>query len=260
MAKRKKATKHFVERELHGDEKDCPFTFGPREKVASRYSKTGLTFVRSQHLEDVLFEDCKFVGASLVTFGSAEHRSTVRRAGMKRCTVNSFSAVGAVLEDVVIEGLRVSVHPVRIDGCALTRCVIAGDCGRFLLSPNVRSGSSPEDAARNASFAAANAEFYKSVDWALDISQAKVACFEIRGAIPPHLILRNPDEQFLMTREVALSGKWKKQKPPSATTIGIDMFTEAGGDVELFVCARRSTGFKEEVEFFQRLKAKWLVT
>lgn len=245
---------------MDDDDKKCPYTYGPRERVANSYSKSGYGFVRSQHLEDVQFDDCQFVGAGLATYGSPQQRSSARRVRLNRCSVNSFYAMGVILEDIVVDGLRVSVHPVSIKGCALRHVVLSGVCGRFLLSPDVRSGSTPEDTTRNAAFAQANAEYYKTVDWALDLSQAKVACFEIRGAIPPHLIIRNPDEQFLMTREVALSGKWKKHKPPGATTIGIDMFIEAGGDVELFVCASRSSGFKEEVEFFHRLKAKGLVT
>lgn len=261
MAKRaKKVCKHFVDRELHGDEKDCPFTYGSRERIASRYSKSGYCFVRSAHLEDVRFENCRIEGAGMVTYGSAADRSTMRRVHLSRCSVNRFLAAGVVFEDVVIDGLKASVHPIALNGCALNRCILRGDCGRFLLWPDVVSRGSPEAPARNPPFAASNAEFYKSVEWALDLSQAKVACFEIRGAIPPHLIRRNPDEQFLMTREAALSGKWKKHKPPGATSIGIDMFLDAGGDVELFVCGRRSKGFQEEVEYFQRLKAKGLVT
>ena len=261
MPKRGKQVTHFVDREMHDDDKRCPYTYGPRERIASRYAKSGYCFVRSQHLEDIQFDDCKFVGANLVTYGSPQHRSSARRVRLNRCSVNSFSAKGAILEDIVVDGLRVSVHPFRIDGCALRHVVLSGVGGRFLLSPEIDFfGDTPETVASNAAFAQANAEYYKSVDWALDISKAKVACFEIRGAIPPHLIIRNPDEQFLMSREVALSGKWKKYKPPGATTIGIDMFIEAGGDVELFVCGSRSTSFKEEVEYFQRLKAKGLVS
>lgn len=258
MAKSSKR-RRFADCEV--DEDQCPFALGPKERVPDRYAQSGYSYTRSCHLDDVEFDNCTFIGESLVTRGSSEHRSTARRVRMTNVKVNVLDVIGAVLDEVFVEGLRASVHPIRVNGCALRHVVLSGVCGRFLLSPDVRLlASTSEDLARNAAFTAANIEYYRNVDWALDLSQAKVACFENRGAIPAHLIRRNPNEQFLMTREVAASGKWKKFEPPSATAIGISMFESTGGDVELFVAASRSKGFKEEVEFFHRLKANGLVS
>jgi hypothetical protein len=54
----------------------------------------------------------------------------------------------------------------------------------------------------------ANANFYDRVAWALDISEGEFKELDIRG-IPAHLIRRDPETQFVLTREKALQGRWR---------------------------------------------------
>ncbi len=58
-------------------------------------------------------------------------------------------------------------------------------------------------------FDEANAQYYETVDWALDISEARFYECDIRG-IPARLIRRDPETQVVVTREKALMGKWKE--------------------------------------------------
>ena len=57
-------------------------------------------------------------------------------------------------------------------------------------------------------FRAANAEYYRHVDWALDISQGEFKELDIRD-VPVRLIRRDPETQFIVKREVALRGHWR---------------------------------------------------
>ena len=57
-------------------------------------------------------------------------------------------------------------------------------------------------------FDESNAEYYRNVEWALDISQAEFEELCLRG-FPVHLIRRDPETQIVMTREKALKGGWK---------------------------------------------------
>jgi hypothetical protein len=138
--------------------------------------------------------------------------------------------------------------------------VVKGQLGSFLINRNI--DILQQDADRNAAFVKANDEFYESVDRALDISEAKAACIEIRGSVPARLIRRNPDEQFVLTREMAASGDWRGVEGCDGTTfrIGVQVFLDSGTSDTVVVANKRSKSYKAELEFFQRLKDAGLLT
>ena len=53
-------------------------------------------------------------------------------------------------------------------------------------------------------FEKANAEYYSTVDWALDIKEAEFDDFDCRG-VPSRLVRRNPETQMMLTRERVLA-------------------------------------------------------
>jgi hypothetical protein len=207
-------------------------------------------------MEDLEFENCEFIGEGLTTYNEPIHRSTARNIRLKNCAVNSFYGSGAVFDDVTVDGLRTSRSPVILWACAFRHVVLSGKCGGFLFNRNI-GHDTPR---RNAAFHADNDKFYSSVDWALDISKLETSGMEIRGTIPSQLIRRNPDKHFIMTRAVALSGDWKNYEPFYSFDIGISVFLESGADDELLVAPCRSKHFKQEVEYYHRLKSAGLVT
>jgi hypothetical protein len=58
-------------------------------------------------------------------------------------------------------------------------------------------------------FDEANAAYYSSVDWALDIRDAAFEEADLRG-IPAHLVCRDPATQVVVTRHKALEGAWRQ--------------------------------------------------
>ena len=156
-------------------------------------------------LQNLEFVNCEFIGEGLASYGGPVNRSKAENLRLKNCVVNSFFGIGAIFDDVVVDGLRTSRSPVILFGCALRHVVLSGKCGRFLFNRNVCN----DDQQRNSTFDSANSEFYKDVDWAMDISTLNTAGFEIRGSIPSRLIRRNPEVHFIMTRTTALEGGWK---------------------------------------------------
>jgi hypothetical protein len=228
----------------------CAIRLGPEEWENSIRSS------RNVFLQDLEFVNCDFVGEGLASYVAPVNRSTATHIRVKNCAVNSFFGIGAVFEDVVVDGLRTSHAPVILNGCALRHVVLTGKCGRFLFNRSVCHDNDQ----RNAAFDVANAAFYGNTDWALDISTLKPVGVEIRGTIPSRLIRRNPDEHFVMTRSVALTGDWKKYDPSGAIEIGISLFLASGADDNLFVASRYSKNFKEKIEYFHRLKSTGLVT
>ena len=230
-------------------ERDCP---SPR-----CLKESGACFDRDRNvlLRDLELVNCEFIGEGLVSYGGPFNRSTAENLRLKHCAVNSFFGLGAVFDDVVVDGLRVSRSPVILNGCALRHVVLAGKCGRFLFNRDVCH----DDQKRNSAFADANAEFYKVVDWALDITSLDTSGFEIRGTIPAGLVRRDPDVHFIMTRSTALEGVWKNYEPFDSFQISVSIFLHSGAEDDLFVVPKQSKNFKERLAFFRRLKSVGLV-
>jgi len=227
----------------------CPVSLAPPEKIDF------FRHAQNRTLQDLEFVKCEFVGEGLATYGRAVNRSAARDIRLKNCRVNSFFGIGAIFDDVSVDGLLTTRHPVILSACALRHVVIKGKCGRFLFNRQICH----DDDRRNAEFIADNDELYRNLDWALDITDADFSAFEIRASIPPRLIRRNPDSHFIMSRAVALSNEWKNYEPSGAFQIGVSMFLESGADEELFVAARRSKHFEAELNFLRRLKSAELV-
>lgn len=226
----------------------CPKRLGPKEwENIFRYTQ-------NEYITDLEFIECD-IGGGLCTYGAPLHRSSATNIRVTDCRGASFFGTGAIFEDVVVVGVRMSRAPVILSACAFRHVVLAGNCGRFIFNRNVCHN----DFERNEAFAAANDDFYRSTDWALDISRLNCSGFALRGSVPVRLIRRNPSEQFVMTREVALSGAWKEYGPMSWFDLAIEQFLDAQTDEELFVAPRRSKQFKDELGFYLRLKDAHLV-
>ena len=236
------------------DRKECPRRLHPREwRDKYRYTQ-------NETIEDMEFVKCTFIGEGLTTCGAPINRSTARNLRLKNCRVNSFFGHGAIFDEIVVDGLRTSVAPVILNGCAFRHVVLKGQLGGFLVNRNI--DILQNDPVRNAAFTRANEKFYESVDWALDISEAKAACIEIRGCIPARLIRRNPEEQFVLTREAAASGDWRGVEGCDATgfRISVEIFLDSGAPDTVVVANRRSKYYKAELEFFRRLKNAGVLT
>src|SRR6185437_2947318 len=229
---------------------NCPVLLGPKERLNALHWSQNVT------LENLEFIDCQFIGEGLATYGAPAFRSTARNLRLANCKTNSFSATGAIFDEVIVDGLRLSRAPAILSGCAFRRVTLTGYCGGFIFNRNVSHG----DHERNVAFDASNRLFYGNVDWALDIRTINTAGLEFRGSIPARLIRRNPEEHFVITRDVAQSGDWKQYEPHGSFQIAISLFLDSGSDDNVIVAAKRSRHFKEEVEYLHRLKAAGLVT
>jgi hypothetical protein len=63
----------------------------------------------------------------------------------------------------------------------------------------------PGDVEKSRRFLWANLERYRTIDWALDISEAQFSFYQSLVGIPSGLVRRNPERHFVMTRDAALS-------------------------------------------------------
>jgi hypothetical protein len=242
----------FEDREVDCDE--IPKRYGPLEWENQFRS------LRNASVEDVEFRNCTISGGGLGTsLGKPEYRATARRIRITNCSVG-LSGFGTIFDDVVAERVRSGRHPIILWACAFKHVVLRGNFAQILMNKDINPFNRRLE--RNEAFTRANAEFYRDVDWALDISNIVTACLEIRGAIPARLIRRNIDEHFVMTREVAASGEWKRIKgyDESPFQIGVSMFLESGAEDNVFVAGRKSKYFQAEVRYYKRLRSAGLMS
>src|SRR5690606_27693515 len=170
------------------------------------------TFCRHRPREPETFENYELVNCTfdncLLYAHDRERRSLVRRINAKNTTVRSSSLEWTVLEDVVVDGLRTSGVEF-LYSCAFKHVVLKGRIGRIVVRPSLEDDCKWLD------------EFYTSVDWAVDISEAFAQELELEG-IPARLIRRDPETQAVVRRSTAEAADWEAvAKGVSAVVIRI---------------------------------------
>jgi hypothetical protein len=187
----------------------------------------------------------------------------LRNISLKKCKVYAFAATGAAFDQVEVDGLQTGPKwPMKLQACVFRHTVFKGPIGQVMFHPTLVAHSAKDRGPQ--AFLDANADYYRdnNVDWAIDISEMESATFELRGAVPAHLIRRNSADQFVMTKEKAASGKWKKVRGilSSSISIGIEQFLSTGMPDTVFVADRRSKYYKEDLEIYKRLRDAGFLT
>ncbi|MGC4006431.1 MAG: hypothetical protein QM811_26215 [Pirellulales bacterium] len=154
---------------------------------------------------DLEFRKCYFQGCVLSITGDPAFRTKVQNVKLVNCSQRGGALYSAVLEDVLVDGFK--THGLfQTFGAVFNRVVLKGKIDRLMLSTSVYQTQGVSEHLQ--SFHQANAEYYRNVEWALDISKAEFKELDVRG-IPGHLIRRDPETQFLVTREKALQETWR---------------------------------------------------
>ena len=164
-------------------------------------------FGHAQTLSDVSLHRCTLEHVSIGNrrFTRSDERTVIRHVTADQCGFSWVSCDPAVvLDDVVIK------RPTRwsemwVQGAILRHVVLDGRFGAL----TIRSGRAGADNAERAVVREANTDFYRGVDWALDIRTARFSAgCELEG-IPGHLIRRDSASTVLVTADMARSGRWR---------------------------------------------------
>jgi hypothetical protein len=238
-----------------------PYDEGHPEPDRRIFQSQSFTQVRDvaprQRYEDLEFRACTFEDCSVGQTGPDPHqRSFIRNVQFIRCTFKPNAIGPVVLEDVVIERplLRHGRAMPFVLGVALNRVTIRGFVNAlwFLIPDDV----SLMDHDRGAAMRRWNADFYSTVDWALDISDAEFATFDFRPGIPARLIRRDPATQVIIRRDAALEHDWASLRlPDSAWNVGMERFLESGHPDHVFVAEKRNRRFAAQSESIAMLRA-----
>ncbi len=214
----------------------------------------------SAEFSDVEFDRCVFQGCAfgMTLTRSARRRTHIRSVVLRNCEVRACHLDGAIVEDVMIDGLKThGLH--QCFGVVYKHVVLRGRIGRLMLSSTILPASADERETKTAAvqreFDEANATFYEGVDWALDISEGEFEELDLRG-IPARLIRRDPETQFVVTRERALLGEWRSPEFGMAAQFMLDFFLKSGKPDFVLVAAKRSKKFAERLAEFRQLRER----
>ncbi|MBS0261517.1 MAG: hypothetical protein JSS02_06125 [Planctomycetes bacterium] len=177
------------------------------------------------------------------------------------CIVNHVRCNNIIVEDVVVDGLTVRLDPFFINGTVFKQVTLKGKIGTLCLRgkplPGLAAGTGFETD-EVAPLLAANAEYYKHVDWALDISEGLFSAIDIEG-IPVHLIRRDPATQFVITRRRATEIDWLNFEFQGDYAPGVlDIFLKDRPEdsAVVIVAGKRSRTFRETLADLQMLREK----
>jgi hypothetical protein len=187
------------------------------------------------------FHKCRFVGCSLSNTRKPGRRSTLRDVKFIDCEFQGCDLGTATVEEVVVDRLNTHGH-FATWAAVFKHVTLKGKIGPFMLSPAVSAARASTDEQR--SFDEANAAFYATVDWALDICEAQFAEADLRG-VPGHLIRRDPETQVLIKREKALEGTWRKlDLSETYWPVAIEFFLNSNMDSIVLAAPRQASSFR----------------
>lgn len=159
-----------------------------------------------------------------------------------------------VLENVTLHNLkRHGSSPLFLWGCVFKHVKLSGSLSGLKI--NRSAGPLHPDQQK---WDAAILAFYDTVDWALDISDAKFKGGCTFEAIPGHLIRRNPETQVLVKRNKLQASDWRRlQYYGTGQDIGLSWFlSESLFDSVVLAARTGSKWAKRDLAVFNMLRSE----
>ena len=190
---------------------------------------------------DIVFKACRFVSSFVSMAHHPARRSIVRNIKIEDCEAIGCSIHSAVLEDIVIDNLQ--THGILQSwGAVFRHVLLRGHISGFMASKILDPGLVSKEQQRL--FDLANDDYYRGVDWALDISSALFEDCDLRG-IPAQLIRRDVQTQVVVTRRKALTGDWRRlDLSKTHWSTSLDLFLQRGDDDIVLVAPKLASDFQ----------------
>lgn len=144
------------------------------------------------------FRDCYFDGCVIGPPKSPEQRWTLRDVSLTDCKQFGCFLFGPILEEITVQSLgKRGTFPLFLWGVVMRHVTLSGKITAYKLNaaPDYKPSSHVQI------WLEANADFYQSVDWALDISKAQFTSGPEFHFIPGSLVRRDPATQVLVRRD-----------------------------------------------------------
>lgn len=151
---------------------------------------------------DIKFQKCEFVDCTLgLDQENMKYRPRVNNTVLERCRVSGGRLRGVIVEETLVDGLKTS-GLFQTWATVFKHVTLKGKIDRLMLSDLFHPGFPTSQFQKIV--AQANADYYATVDWALDIREAEFIDFDCRG-VPAQLVRRDPETQIMVTRERLLA-------------------------------------------------------
>ena len=200
--------------------------------------------------ENLEFRNCEFGDTVVSIARDPALRSTIRNCTIIKCkTTREPGIESSIVEDVLVDTFSTS-RDLWMRGAVFKHVTLRGPIGCLVVTDQF--GDEPEV---QAAFEQANRAYYRNVDWALDISQAQFTRTPEFRSVPGHLIVRDPTTQVLVTRERVESVDWRSLDfGITGAQIGLGSLLSGNISSEVFVAAKRSKTFREEMKVIELMK------
>jgi hypothetical protein len=157
--------------------------------------------------------------------------------------LSRFGLIGApILDETVVDGFRAG-QILILSGAAFRHVVLKGHMPSINFNEKTAFGAVSADCAT--AFALSNWEFYKTVDWALDISAAGFPSCRL-SSVPGELVRRDADTQILVSKSRLLAIGWERLPLPAITRIGVEACLHSQYEHYVICAGKRSSRFAEE--------------
>lgn len=227
-------------------------TFVQRDGVVTGHLVGGGTVV-----DGAVVERCEIFSCDLDLPADPSRRPVFRNITMIDNIVSPMTLDGALVEDSVIDGVRVlGERNLLVVGGFVFRHVVLRGCFGAMNVVDTLSGHW-SDEIRNA-YHRANAEYWDAMmvrgDWALDISEISGE-FSLRG-IPAGLVRRDPETQVVMTFDQAFAGAWRSVPGimDSVLLAKIDLLLSNGWRDAILSVSRERPGFAADIRILRGLQ------
>lgn len=182
-------------------------------------------------------------------------RAILRHISLTRIEHYANRAWGAFFDDITVTDIR-SPGIIRtfMWGCAYRHVTLRGWIGGLMFRWQLHFR---DDRRMEKRYQKANAKLYESMDWAIDVSEAKFTALESLLGIPPHLVRRDPAAQFLLTRasaEVIL-----RDKPRSIWSVVAERLIESPMPGVITIVGSGSQRHKADLALARDLAAEGLL-
>ena len=197
------------------------------------------------------FHRCIFQSCGLSLTRESTNRTVARDIRLTECEVRNCVCGPVVVEGCVIDGLKTR-NLFQLFGAVFKHVIFRGKIGRVMFSPLIQPGIATAEEQR--AFDSANEEYYKTVDWAIDIRHAQFQECDLRG-VPARLVLRDENTQVLVRRVNAVDQRWRDLDLSGTDWPGIlDVFLHRGDAEVILIAPTQAKNAKQLIAGLQLLR------
>jgi hypothetical protein len=207
-------------------------------------------------IQNLELRHCSFRNCTLSLGFDPGKRTVVRRVTVSHCRVPlRFGTIGApIFDEVTVEDFR-SGQVLLLWGAAFRHVVFKGRMPQIIFNERTARESVSSDYAER--FVEANREFYRQVDWAVDISAAEFASMRLTS-VPGELVRIDPRTQIRINRSRLAARGWADLPLPSITRVAIEQCMRSKFEYQVVAAGRRSKFLSEELRGIEILREEGL--